>query len=86
MNPEFFQEAVAELHRSQTTAWIIVGVGFLLALALNGFLFYLTFYRVLIPLTRSLCGFLDAHAQPSDQHNPKPITAPPSDSRYMPKV
>jgi hypothetical protein len=50
-------------------------------------LLYLMFGKVLIPVARSLCNFLDAKAWSMDhQYKPRPGHEPESDLRYRPNV
>jgi hypothetical protein len=87
MNPElYFQQWTVAMERAETTFIVTMIVIALVALAVNGFILYLTFGKVLIPLTRSVCNYLDAKSWAADhQYKPRPGHEPQSDSHYMPK-
>jgi hypothetical protein len=93
MNPDqAFQQWTIAMQRIETiiiVSWVVAALLFLL---FNGVVLYLTFGRVLIPLSRSLCNYLDAQAWHVDhQYKSRPgvekgvIDKSGAESRYMPK-
>ena len=84
MNPNLiFEQSTVALQRMEFIE-IFFGV---LAIGLVAVWFYLLFGRVLIPVARSLCNFLDAKAWNIDHQNKsRPGQEPESDSRDMPNT
>jgi hypothetical protein len=87
MMPDALQQFSIAVERFQTILILWTALWLLLVPAFTGAALYLTFGRVLIPLTRSLCNFLDAHAWHVDhQYRTRPGHGEQDpDSRYMPK-
>ena len=89
MNPEvLFQQYTVFLQRLELEVIIVS----LLLIGINAGLIYLMFGKVLIPITRALCNFLDAKAWDTDHQrkqrpaDPPDLTLKPSDEfRFTPK-
>lgn len=83
MNPDLiFQQLTVALQRTE----ILMIAFWVLFLALQSLILYLTFGKVLIPLTRSVCNYLDAQAWNIDhRYTARPGHEPKSDDHYMPR-
>ena len=79
MNPDQFTIAAERME-------IIIIFFCVLGIGIQAGLLYLMFGKVLIPISRSLCNFLDAKSWNIDhQYKPRPAHEPEPDSRYTPR-
>jgi hypothetical protein len=87
MTPEAFQQMTIAFERFETITIVVVVAVSLLGLAFQAVVLYLMFGKVLIPISRSLCNYLDAQSWHVDhQYRPRPGREDKSDSRYQPKA